>query len=194
MRLGRRFAAVGVAAVLLLSVAASATFAYQGQIVNQVTVTGPAGSISCGVPLTLHATLLDSNGVAVDNRAVVWTFGAGHVTGDQIGQPSTTTNALGVATTTVTLACLVGNRTIVATAGSSSGQTVLILGQIVGGATGSPAAGTTTTPPPTAGSSPTGIINGSTPMWVLVFLGACLLLLLILVARFMMRRRVVAGR
>ena len=84
MRLGHRLAAVGAAALLLLSVAASAAIAYQGQIPTQVTVAGPQGTLICNRVVTLTATVLDSGGNPVDNQAVVWTFGAGQVAGDQI--------------------------------------------------------------------------------------------------------------
>jgi hypothetical protein len=168
MSLGHRLGAAGAAALLLLSVAAPAAFAYEGQVAQQVTVAGPAGTLSCNMALTVTATVLDAGGKPVDNRAIAWTFGAGKVTGDQIVTASTTTNATGVATTTVKLACVVGNRTVIATADASSGQAVLGIT-----ATGLPPTGTT---PPT-------------PMWpyALAILGIC-------VASFVVGRRVLQGR
>jgi len=168
MSLGHRLAAVGAAALLLLSVAAPA-FAYEGQVPNQVTVVGPAGTLVCNTALTVTATVLDASGNPVDNREVVWSFGAGQVTGDQIITVSTMTNALGVTTTTVRLACVVGNRTIVATATPAAGQAVL---------------GITAT-----GLPPTSTDPGSTPMWpyALALLGIC-------VACFVIGRRVLQGR
>jgi hypothetical protein len=169
MSLGHRLAAAGAAALLLLSVAAPAAFGYAGQVANQVTVAGPAGILVCNTALTVTATVLDAGGIPVDNREVVWSFGAGQVTGDQIITVSTMTNALGVATTTVKLACVVGNRTIVATAAPAAGQIVL---------------GITAT-----GLPPTSTDPGSTPMWpyALALLGIC-------VACFMIGRRVLQGR
>lgn len=169
MRLGHSVAAAGAAALLLLSVAASAAFAYLGQVPNQITVAGPAGTLVCNTALTLEATVLDAGGNPVDNQAVVWSFGAGQVTGDQIVTSSTITNASGVATTTVKLACVVGNRTIVATDAPASGQIVL---------------GITAT-----GLPPTSTDPGSTPVWpyALALLGICL-------ACFMIGRRVLQGR
>ena len=169
MTLGRRLAAVGAASLLLLSVAASAAFAYEGQIPQQVTVAGPAGVLACNTALTVKATVLDANGNPVDNQAVVWTFGAGQVTGDQIVTASTMTDAAGVATTTVKLACTVGNRTIVATDGPASGQVVL---------------GITA-----AGLPPTSTATDTTPLWpyALALLGIC-------VACFIIGRRVLQGR
>lgn len=168
MKLGQRLAASGVAALLLLSVAAPAVMGYEGQVTHQVAVSGPAGTLACNTALTVTATVLDAGGNPVDNRAVVWTFGAGKVTGDQIVTASTTTNATGVATTTVKLACVVGNRTVIATSAPSSGQVVLGIT-----ATGLPP--TSTTPP--------------TPMWpyALTILGIC-------VAFFVVGRRVLQGR
>jgi hypothetical protein len=169
MRLGQRLAAAGAAGLLLLSVAASAAIAYEGQIPNQVTVAGPAGILSCNKALTVTATVLDASANPVDNQAVVWTFGGGQHTGDQIVTPSTMTNASGVATTTVKLACIVGNRTIVATADPASGQVVLGITQ--------------------TGLPPTSTDPGSTPLWpyVLVFLAIGL-------ACIMIGRRVLQGR
>jgi hypothetical protein len=158
------------AALLLLSVAASAAFAYEGQIPNQVTVAGPQGTLICNRVVTLTATVLDASGNPVDNQAVVWTFGAGQVAGDQIVTPSTITNASGVATTTVILASVVGSRTVVATAAPASGQIVLVLGKTL------PCTSTSTDP-------------GSTPLWpyALALLGIC-------VACLMIGRRVLQGR
>jgi hypothetical protein len=206
MKSMRSLAAGSAAALLLVCFATSAAVAYQGQVVNQVIVTGPSGTISCDTPLTLTATVLDSHGLPVDNLAVVWTFGAGQVTGDQISATSTTTNASGVTTTTVTLACIAGNRTIVATAAPASGQLV-ISPEFVLSATASPVAhtappgaaatpppGAAATPPPTLGSSSNDTIAGSASWWIVTALGISLLLLLIGVIWFRVRRRGFAGR
>ena len=110
MRLGLRFAAGGAAALLLLCVAAPAAFSYLGQVPNQITVTGPAGTLHCNTDLA---------------------FTAGQVTGDQIVTASTTPNAAGVTTTIVRLACTVGNRTVTATDAPASGS--LVLGIVAAG-------------------------------------------------------------
>jgi hypothetical protein len=169
MKLGHRLVASGAVALLLLSVGASAAFGYEGQVSQQVTVGGPAGTLTCNTALTVTATILDAGGLPVDTRAVVWTFGAGKVTGDQIVTASTTTNSAGVTSTTVKLACVVGSRTIVATATPASGQLVL---------------GITAT-----GLPPTSTDPGSTPLWsyALALLGICL-------ASFMIGRRALQGR
>jgi hypothetical protein len=169
MRLGHRLAAAGGVALLLLSVMASSAIAYEGQVAQQVTVAGPASTLLCNTALTVTATVLDAGGNPVDSRAVVWTFGAGKVTGDQIVTVSTMTNSAGVTSTTVKLACVVGNRTIIATAAPAAGQAVL---------------GITAT-----GLPPTSTDPGSAPLWpyVLAVLGICL-------ASFMIGRRVLQGR
>jgi hypothetical protein len=217
MRLGRSLAAGAVAALLLISVAVPVTLGYQGQVPFQVTVTGPSGSISCGTPLTLTATVLDSNGKPVASRAVAWSFGAGRVDGDQIGKVSTTTNAQGVTPTTVTLACVAGDRTIVATAAPATGQLTIGSGQLVLGITGTPVTATPTptpseiaTPTPVAseiavasisapsavatappGAPTTGSSSGNVPLWVWILIILLIVVLLILVVLFILRRGVV---
>jgi hypothetical protein len=169
MKLGHRLAATGVAALLLLSVAAPAVMGYAGQVVNQITVGGPTGTLACNTPLTVTATVLDAGGHPVDNRAVVWSIGTGKVAGDQVVTVSTMTNATGVATTTVKLACVVGNRTIIATSDTLTGQVVLGITAI--------------------GLPPTSTAPDATPMWpyALTILGIC-------VAFFAVGRRALQGR
>jgi hypothetical protein len=150
--MGKKFAASAAAALLLLSVAVPAAFAYQGQVTHQVTVSGP-GAIVCNTTLTVTATIIDSTGKVVVNQPVVWKFGAGQSAGDQIMTTSTKTNGAGVTTTTVNLACTLGNRTVVATDAPASGQTVLQVDQAVLGvlATAEPTvAPTEAAPAPTA--------------------------------------------
>ncbi len=120
-RLGR----VAAASVLLSAIAASAAFGYEGQVAGQVSVAGPSGQIACNTPISLSATVLDINGVAFDNTTVTWTFASGKQSGDTISPATSTTDASGVATTSVTLACVVGTRTVDATAGTSVGSAVL---------------------------------------------------------------------
>ena len=127
MKPGLRLLAGCSAALLLLAVAATAAFGYQGQVAFQVTVAGPGGTLHCDTNIIVTATILDAGGIPVDNRDVVWTFGAGKVAGDQILTTPTMTNASGVASTTVKLACVAGNRTIVATADPAAAQTVLAI-------------------------------------------------------------------
>jgi hypothetical protein len=199
MRLGRIVAVTGAAILLLLSVVPAA-LAYQGQVVTQVTVTGPA-AFTCNEPFTVTATALDSNGQPVEGQAVAWSIGAGLQTGDGITPATSTTNASGKATATVTLACVVADRTIVATASSTNGEVVLGGGQIVLSETATPNAatpspGTTTaagvTSPPTAASTgSTGSNSSSFPLWVFILSGLLILLIIVvfLTLRFDLLRR-----
>jgi hypothetical protein len=167
--MGLRLAVGSAAALLLLCVVAPAAFTYPGQIAQQVAVAGPAGVLSCNTNLTVKATVLDAAGTPVDNQTVVWTFGVGKLAGDTIVTPTTTTNASGVATATVKLACVVGNRTIVAADAPSAGQVVLGITAV--------------------GLPPTGTVEPTTPLWAygLAALG-------VLLAAFIVGRRVLQGR
>ena len=169
MRMGLRLAVGSAAALLLLCVVAPAAFSYPDQVAQQVAVAGPAGVLSCNTNLTVKATVVDAAGTPVDNQTVVWTFGAGKLAGDTIVTPTTTTNASGVATATVKLACIVGNRTIVAADPPSSGQVVLGITAV--------------------GLPPTGTVEPTTPVWAygLAALG-------VLLAALIVGRRVLQGR
>jgi hypothetical protein len=154
MKKGMRVAVSIGSAAMLLGMLVQGAAAYAGQIPQQVTVGGPA-TVSCGSNLSVSATVTDSHGARVDNQQVVWSFGAGQQAGDTIGTVTTTTDANGVATTTVRLGCVLGSRTVVATAGPASGQVLLPLSELVGGVTAGPTGGTGGLPPTsTAGDSP----------------------------------------
>lgn len=110
----------------VLALAMTATvFAYAGQVAGSVTVGGPSGVLKCGVALTVSATVLDGAGLPIEGQPVDWTFTSSPSTADKINSTPTTTNASGVATTTVTLACVAGNRTVTATADEVSAGAVL---------------------------------------------------------------------
>jgi hypothetical protein len=76
------------------------------------------------------ATLLATDGTPFTDESVEWTFGSTQSSADKINQTSTTTNASGVATTTVTLACVAGERTVTATSAGVSGSGVLSITSI----------------------------------------------------------------
>jgi hypothetical protein len=105
MKGGQRLGAGGVAALLVLIIAAPAASGSAGQIPVQVTVGAPTGTQTCGTPVTVTATILDLSGHPVDNQSVAWTFGPGAVAGDRIVTTPTTTNSAGAASTTVIFAC-----------------------------------------------------------------------------------------
>ena len=88
-------------------------------------MTGPSGTLKCNTALTIRATLLATDGTPFTGEPVDWTFSSSPSSADKINSTPTITNASGVATTTVTLACVVGNRTITATNGEMSASAVL---------------------------------------------------------------------
>lgn len=109
-----------------LALALSATvFAYDGQTLATITVSGPSGTLKCNTPLTISATLMATDGTPFTGESVNWTFSSSPSSADTINSTPTITNSSGVATTTVTLACVVGNRTITATNGETSASAVL---------------------------------------------------------------------
>lgn len=119
-----RFLAGLAGTALALAMTATA-FGYQGQVLGTITVAGPSGTLKCGVPLTVTATLLATDGNPFSGEPVDWTFTSSPSSADKINDTSTTTNSSGVTTTTVTLACVVGNRTVTATSGEASAGAVL---------------------------------------------------------------------
>ena len=104
--------------LVLVLAGATAVAAYQGQTPYTITVRG-----GCDVS-TVTATVVDMDGKPVLGQVVKWTLDGAIKGTDTIGAESTT-NASGVATTSVTLAPVGGERTVVATAGSVSGSAVV---------------------------------------------------------------------
>lgn len=121
-RRNRLFA--GLTGTGLALVMAATVFGYAGEVAGAVSVAPPSGVLTCGVPLTVSATVLDASSNPIADQPVDWTF-TSSVTGDVINATPTTTNASGVATTTVTLACVAGNRTVTATADAITANAVL---------------------------------------------------------------------
>lgn len=151
MKVFERLGRAALAAVLLAVLTVPAVFGYAGQVAGQVSVAVPSGTIACNTAITVSATVLDVNGKPFDTTTVTWSFKAGtSQTGDKINTLTSTTNASGVATTTVTLACIAGSRTVVATAGTGAGA---VLGEAVLGLTAAGLPNTSTLP------------DGSTPIW-----------------------------
>ena len=89
-----------------------------------ITVSGPSGGVACGVARTVTATVRDANSNLIAGQPVDWSFGASS-SADKINATPTTTDANGVATTTVTQACVPGDRTLTATADVISDGAVL---------------------------------------------------------------------
>lgn len=120
----------GLSAVAALLTAATTAVGYTGQVLGTVTVAAQ-GTVTCDVPFTLTATIMDLNGAPVAGQSVDWSFVTGQFASDKINETPTITNSHGVATTTVTLAAVSATRRIRATAGNVSASTVL--GQSCGG-------------------------------------------------------------
>lgn len=122
-RLNRWFA--GLSGTILALALSTTVFAYAGEVAGAVTVGGPTGTLKCGVALTVTATVVDASSKLIAGQPVDWSFTSSPSSADKINATPTTTNASGVATTTVTLACVAGNRTVTATADGVSAGAVL---------------------------------------------------------------------
>jgi Bacterial Ig-like domain (group 1) len=104
----------GLAAAAILLTATATAFGYDGQVEGIVGVAAQ-GTITCGKPFTMTATVLDANGAPVADASVAWSFVTTQSASDSINKTPTVTNAQGVATTTVTLGAVSGDRQIRAT-------------------------------------------------------------------------------
>lgn len=122
----RRTPLGGIVAGLLLTLAVAATaLGYAGQVAATVTVSGPSGAQACGTPLTLTARVQELGGALIEGQLVTWSFASGKVAGDKILTLTSTTNANGVATTRVELACTPHSVTFRALADNASGTVVV---------------------------------------------------------------------
>ena len=115
----------GLAAVAFALVTAGTAFGVSGLGGGAVTIATPGGTLQCGVNITVTATLVDSAGTPIAGKAVNWSFTSTPSTDDVIKASPTTTNASGVAKTTVVLACVAGSRHLHAVAGAVSASAVL---------------------------------------------------------------------
>ena len=115
----------GVAAVILALVTSATALGYVTTVAAAVTVAGPGGTLQCGVNTTVTATIVDSAGKPIAGQPVDWSFTSSPSSADKINRTPTTTNADGVATTTVVLACVAGNRHLQAVADAVRASAVL---------------------------------------------------------------------
>jgi Bacterial Ig-like domain (group 1) len=113
MRARTRWVA-GLAAAAILLTATMTAFGYSGQVEAIVGVAAQ-GTITCGQPFTMKATVLDADGAPVAGASVAWSFVTTQSSSDTIHKTPTITNSSGVATTTVTLGAVSGDRKIRAT-------------------------------------------------------------------------------
>ena len=153
-------AAAALALVLLIP---GAVAGYAGEVAGSIVIS--AGSTACNRPLSVSATVLDSQGKPISGQRVAWGFTGTAVAGDSISPGSSTTNSTGVAQATVKLACTPDTRTLRATADQVSGTAVLtpLLSGVLGttGLPGLPGLPQTSTAPPTAqdaSSVPPGVL------------------------------------
>ncbi len=177
MKLPQRVGVAITAAVLLTALGAAGVLGYGGQVSCQVSVAVSSGALAAGSPATVSATVRDANGKPVAAVPVDWSITSGSQPGDTISPATTTTNAAGVATTTVTLADVPGSRSVVAVASQTSvcGADVSS-GAVLGIAGGLPNTSTDT------GSS-------GTPAWGLVIVALAALAGLTLGTRALVGRR-----
>lgn len=113
------------AALTLAVLAAGTALGYAGEVAASVTVSRPSGTLKCGVNITVTATIVDAAGKPISGQPVTWSWVSRVTSNDKINDTSTTTNASGIARTTVKLACVPGSRVIRATADQARGQATL---------------------------------------------------------------------
>ena len=126
MNRDRKAIARGLLAGAILSLAiAGMVSAYAGQVAATVQVSAPSGDQACGTPITVTATVEDTNGNLISGQTVTWSFQSGNISGDKILSTTSTTNNSGVATTQVEFACSAHSVRILAVAGEASGTVVV---------------------------------------------------------------------
>jgi hypothetical protein len=114
----------GLSAVALVLVTSASALGYTGQVLASISIAIEASG-TCGETATVTATLLDANGAPIAGESVAWSFVTTQSPSDTINETPTTTDANGMATTTVTLAAVSGDRQIRATAGDVSASAVV---------------------------------------------------------------------
>ena len=85
----------------------------------------PQRVVRCGTPITLRVTVLNATAQPIAGQPVGWAITSTPSSKDTVNTTPTITNASGVATTTVTLACVVGQRIVTATGDDVSFGAVL---------------------------------------------------------------------
>ncbi len=110
---------------LLALVAAVTVFGYAGQVAATVQVSSPSGPQACNTPITVTALVKDAAGSPISGQPVAWAFVSGNITGDKVLLTPTTTNASGIATTHIQLACSPHGLVLGATADQSIGTTAI---------------------------------------------------------------------
>ena len=114
-----------LAAVALALVTSATALGYGPTVAAAVTIGTPGGTLQCGVNVTVTATIVDAAGKPIAGQPVDWSFKSSPSSADKINRTPTNTNAEGVATTTVVLACVAGNRYLHAVADAVGASAVL---------------------------------------------------------------------
>lgn len=184
----RRNRWLAVLAGTALALAMTATvFADSNQVTGNIIVSGPIGDLECDAPLAFTATVREATSNLIAGQEVAWSFSVSSPL-DAINFMSTTTNAFGVATTTVTLDNLPGNRTLTAKADGISANAVLV--PTCGGVAGITAPGPITAPGlPRTSTMPDGSPVGNLPIATILALLAVLAGGGIIVRRFVFSPR-----
>lgn len=91
--------------LLLAMMVVGSVAAYQGEVAATVEGSGPAGPQPCNTPIKATMRVEDLDGKPIAGQTVTWSFASGNIAGDTILDTATLTNADGVATTRVRLAC-----------------------------------------------------------------------------------------
>jgi hypothetical protein len=113
------------AVALALITSATAFGAYDPGVTEAVTIARLGRTVTCGVNITVTATVVDATGTPIPKKLVDWSFASKPSRLDTINASQTPTNASGVATTTVKLACVPGSPNLRATADAVTGSAVL---------------------------------------------------------------------
>jgi len=144
----------GIAAMSVLLLTAASAVAYSGQVAGSVSISVGA---TCGEVVTATATVLDADGVPVAGQAVDWSLVTVQSPLDKVNQTPTTTNAKGIATTTLTLATLNGTRRVRATVGAGT-ETEVSATAVVNPVCSGSLPNTSTLPPETPGGAVAAIL------------------------------------
>jgi hypothetical protein len=120
----RTIAAIFGGSALAL-IATVSVLGYAGQVAATVSVSAPSGPQTCGLPLTISATIQETGGALISGQPVAWSFSAGAIAGDKILTANSTTNASGVASTQIQLACSAHSVTVAAVADDVTGTVVV---------------------------------------------------------------------
>ena len=106
--------------IFVASVAVGTTSATSPQRAS-LAISGPRGPVECDQSFTFSATVRNANGTPVVGAVVHWSFKKSKA-GDDISPEQSTTNASGVATTTIEFGCKPGKRVIKARWNDVSGK------------------------------------------------------------------------